>query len=131
MYQGLLFDFFVVVDERTQGIVRTVADYAKDVWFTEMVESLWFSIQHCLDLFRFLQEFNTSSVHLIDYFDQVVDTFRGVAIGSADMSWIVLKFQCFFLVFVGGFQFLSEYLLDGVGKFDGEVFEIRIGNILS
>ena len=86
MYQGLIFDLFVVVNERAQGKVRTVAGYAKHIRFTEVIESLGFSIQRCLYLCWFLQEFYSSSIHLVDYFDQVVDTFRGVAVGSTDMS---------------------------------------------
>ena len=92
MYQGLIFDLFVVVNERAQGKVRTVAGYAKHIRFTEVIESLGFSIRHCLYLYWFLQEVDSSSIHLVDYFDQVVDTFRGVAVGSTDMSWIFLEF---------------------------------------
>ena len=121
----------MVVDERAKGKVRTVTDYTKYVWFTEVIESLGFSIQHGLYLFWFLQEFDASSIHLVDNFNQVIDTLRGIAVGSAYMSWIFLEFKGFFLVFVGIFEFLSKNLLDGVGKFDNEVFEIRIGNILS
>ena len=78
-----------------------------------------------------LEKLNSTTVHLIDYFDQEVDVIRSGCIGRASMSWIFLHFSGFLGLFGLQLDSFLEQFAQGEDKLKGEVLEIRIGDILS
>ena len=119
------------MDKWPQREVRTIADQSQYVGFTHMMELVRSASHHFLHLIFFLQKLDASTVHLIDYLDQIVNAVRSGIKGRASMGRVLLYFDFFLAFLVGELDLFFDKFAKGEDKLEGEVLEIRIGDILS